>query len=289
MFEKLSGYKREITRKLYFNKFIRFLYLPFLKIPAGKTYIFVLGCYDSGTTLLNEILGHHPEISMLDTEGIYLTPHLKGPESFGWNRMYHKCLPQMEIEENKAAKIFEEIKKDWGLRHDKSKPFFIEKSVANALWIQWLDKYFDNSYFIFIVRNGYAASEGIRRRTKGKIRHFEPQKEYPIQLCAQQWNFSNDLIEEKLKNTENNYFLKYEDLAENPAKVSREILEWLPVKKKQVKLIDEFEFHGQKTGIKNMNPGSIKRLSGEDIESINSVASKHLQKYGYELLEGGNK
>lgn len=282
---KWKSYVSGIHRKLYLNPVSRGIFRPFTKTPQNKSYIFVVGCYNSGTTLLNEILGHHPEISMLDTEGVYLTPELPVPEDFGWNRMYHKCHRQMEITADDAPALFRRVKRDWGYWHDRSKPIFIEKSVANALWIHWLDRYFEGAYFINIARNGYAVSEGIRRRTRGKISHFPPANEYPIQLCAEQWVFSNRMIQEEFKPVENTYSLTYEALTANPERETARLLEWLPVKAKQMDVLASFQFHGETSPVRNMNPQSIARLSKDDIDVINGTAGEMLEHLGYDILE----
>jgi len=286
MNSRRKAYKAHFCEALYRNPIARFLYFPFLREPRDKTYIFVLGCYNSGTTLLNEILGHHPEISMLDTEGIYLTPELKEPEGFRWNRMYYNCFDQMCIGAENAERVFNRVKKDWGFWHDKSKPYFIEKSVANACWIEWLDKYFENSYFVWIVRNGYAVSEGIRRRTRGKVKQDLPNSQYPIEMCARQWVFTNNMIEEKLKPVKNKAFLKYEDLTADPEGEIRSLLRWLPIKEKGLHIIREFRFHGESSKIRDMSPESIGRLTPEEIRKINNVAAKDLEKFGYTVLRG---
>src|SRR5688572_13607291 len=63
----------------------------------SKKWVFILGCYNSGTTLLDQILSLHPEISGLKDEGVMLTDCLKRPEDFGWRRMWWKCEDQMAI------------------------------------------------------------------------------------------------------------------------------------------------------------------------------------------------
>lgn len=282
---KWRSYIRGIHRKLFLNPVTRGFFQPFSSPPKNKTYIFVVGCYNSGTTLLNEILGHHPEISMLDTEGVYLTPVLPVPEDFGWNRMFHKCHRQMEIAADEAPAVFRRVKRDWGYWHDRDKPFFIEKSVANALWIRWLDRFFEGAYFIRIARNGYAVSEGIRRRTKGKILQYAPTYEYPAQLCAQQWVYSNTLIEEELKPVKNTYSLTYEALTANPEQETARLLEWLPVKSKQMEVLSSFQFQGEASPVRNMNAESIARLSGADITAVNQVAGEMLARCGYDILE----
>jgi hypothetical protein len=281
---KWKPYFQNIKERIYLHPLARFFYLPFLKIPRDKKYIFIVGCYNSGTTLLNSIIGVHPEISMLETEGNYLTPVLKKPEQFDWIRMYHKCLPELAVAENEREQVFTQLKKDWGFWHDTSKPVLLEKSIANAIWIDELNTYFDNPYFIWIIRNGYALSEGIRRRTRGRTNSQFPKHEYPIDLCARQWCVSNQIIEEKLHSVAHKYALNYEDLTDTPEETVQKLLHWLPVKGKKMELLSSFQFHGESSPIKNMNENSIRRLSSEDIDAVNEVAVGDLKKFNYPAL-----
>ena len=42
-----------------------------------ERWIFIIGCYNSGTTILASILNRHPSIGGLRTEGAFLTDSLK--------------------------------------------------------------------------------------------------------------------------------------------------------------------------------------------------------------------
>ena len=60
---------------------------------SPKQWVFLLGCYNSGTTILRDVLGAHPEVSTMPREGVKLTDLFPTPEHQGWFRMTHRCAP----------------------------------------------------------------------------------------------------------------------------------------------------------------------------------------------------
>jgi len=267
----------------------RMLATPFLVLPKDKSYIFILGCYSSGTTLLNNLLGYHSEISGLPTEGASLTGELVTPEELGWTRMIHQCFTDLCSDLKRINP--RRLKKQWGFFHDKSKLFFLEKSISNWARIDWLAKNFDNAWFIWIIRNGYAVAEGLRRRSIESERYTAKKypNGFPIELCAQEWVVSNSTIESLSKPIKNKIMIKYEELTEDKEVTIKYILEQLPIKNKMIKINDSFEFHGKMRPIKNMNDQSIARLSEEDIDKINIVAGDYLEKWGYPVVRNPKK
>ena len=135
------------------------------KDPAPAKWIFILGCYNSGTTLLDQILAQHLQVSGLNDEGVMLTNKLPRPEDFGWRRMWVKCENEMGISGDKS-RISAEIKRHWSHFYDGRKDAFLEKSISNTPRAVFFNDYFKPAYFIHIVRNGYAVVEGIKRKAK---------------------------------------------------------------------------------------------------------------------------
>ena len=87
----------------------------------------------------------------------------------------------------------EKLKKDWMPFFDRKKKVFLEKSIVNSARMTWLQDSFANSYFIFIVRNGYAVAEGIRRHIStfgGIVAAYKLKSNfassYRIELCRGQ-------------------------------------------------------------------------------------------------------
>lgn len=280
---------QKLAIRAYQKKWIRPFFYPFQKAITGKKWVFIVGCYNSGTTLLNHIVGFHPEITSLPTEGTILTAGLTRPEDFGWPRMWHMCENAIILDEKSTKPDPDRVKKHWSFWYDKEKKIYLEKSIANSAKIKWLEKNFDSPYFVWIIRNGYCVAEGIRRRSKSIDRNdFKYQGiGYPLGMCARQWIVNNDVIEKDSKNVKHLMKIKYEDLMENFEPTIDKLFEWLPVeRKKNIKLskIADFSFHNETKPIKNMNSISLSGLSKEDIAQINTVAEKYLSKWGYEIL-----
>jgi len=284
--KSLDNFFNSALQRAYKIDFIRYILSSLVMNISKKRYVFIVGCYDSGTTLLNYILGCHDGISSLPTEGVALTNQLSIPEDFGWPRMWYKCMDRIRLKENDNKVNVSRLKKEWGFWFDKKKPIFIEKSISNSARIKWLNKNFDRPYFIWIIRNGYCVAEGIRRRVKQtKIKAFKYAEEgYPIEWCARQWIINNEIIENEIKNTKRAIKIKYEDLTDNSETTISSILQWLPVQNKHVPKFNHFKFHGKTSSIYNMNNESIARLSNKDIIKINEVAGIYLEKWGYPLL-----
>ena len=254
------------------------------KVPNHQ-WIFIIGCYNSGTTLLDQILSAHKDISGLPDEGVMLTDKLPRPEDFNWRRMWWKCEEEMVNSTVKNETSAKTIKKHWSHFYDLNKPYLVEKSISNTCRLPFINKNFQPAFFIHIVRNGYAVAEGIRR--KAEIMEQNPiygQKAYPIEYCAMQWVKSLQRVEEEKCQLSNFLEIKYEDLTDNPGKVVNEIYDSLGLEHIGDEFFSSsFKVHEKESGITNMNSRSFKRLSKKDIMEINEVAGEYLKKYNYKL------
>lgn len=252
-----------------------------------EKWVFIIGCYNSGTTLLSAVLSKHPDISTLPTEGAFIANGMATPESFGWVRMWHKCVDKIEQNNQTSDKNMKNIKSSWGFWFNKKKSVYLEKSISNAVRIEFLEKNFQPAYFIYIVRNGYAVSEGIRRKSNLKKWNVPlSMDEYPIELCAQQWVESDKYVSEKTKYVKNILHISYEELVQDVDVVLSKICNFIDIPNEPLKNIGQetLDVVGYQSKIKNMNPSSIDRLTEEDIKAINHTAGEQLKKNGYELL-----
>lgn len=247
----------------------------------GKKWIFIVGCYNSGTTLLDNILAGHPMVSGLPDEGVMLTNQLKRPEDFNWRRMWYQCIDEIN-QFNPDSKI---IKKHWSHFFDNKQPFLLEKSISNTCRIPYLAKEFSPAYFIHIVRNGYAVAEGIHRKAvpmKGN-EYYEAGK-YPIKNCALQWKRSLQEVEKVKEGLDNFIEISYENLCSDPSGTIKEILSFLDLPNFSENFFDtSFSIHEKESPIRNMNERSFQNLESEHIQKINEVISDYLEKYHYNL------
>ena len=271
--------------RLIMNRSVQRALLPFGHTLQPEKWIFVLGCYNSATTLLASILRKHPLVGGLPNEGAFLTDVLPYPELYGWPRMWSQCLDKMHIDHDfNNAQQAQRIKKQWSLWFPKDTPNLIEKSISNINRTEFLQEHFSPAYFIHIVRNGYVVSKGIQKKANYS-RWNCPYKEngYPIELCAEQWRKSDEVISQASEKLKRIIFIRYEDFTEKPLQILQSITDFLEIPPMPKKILDqEWSVHGLTSTIKNMNSAGLSRLDEEDFEKIKAVAGKVLEKYGYD-------
>lgn len=254
-------------------------------VPNPAKWVFIVGCYNSGTTILLNMLAQHPSISVLD-EGVFRTNELITPEELGWTRMWCKVQDKVRLGVTDTHVDAIAVQKDWSFFLDVRKPILVEKSIVNSARLPWLQANFPNSYFIFIVRNGYAVAEGIQRKVINR-RYSIPAEfgeTYPIELCAQQWVQTNEIVEEDSPSIERIYRLTYEELCSNPKGTLDAIWQFLEIDNKYTNFNQhqEWQIHGQKSPLRNMNQRSIKKLSKEERHKVKTIAGEMLQRYRYD-------
>lgn len=252
-----------------------------------KKWMFIVGCYNSGTTLLDQVLSKHPQISGLPDEGVMLTNQLVRPEDFGWRRMWAECETEMATSSRNLNKDPNIIKRQWSHFYDLEKAYLLEKSISNMSRLKFFQENFKPAVFIHIVRNGYAVAEGIYRKAKimdGNA--FYGQEHYPLSLCAKQWVRSLEVFQEMKGDLTNIIEVKYEDLTEDPISVVGGILRKLDLEMFPTDYFQKsFSIHEKESTITNMNQLSIDRLSRDQIKTVNDVAGEYLKKYGYNIID----
>jgi hypothetical protein len=202
-----------------------------LLVPLGRElspekWIFLVGCYNSGTTLLWGILGNHPNISVMSDEGTFMTDALPKPEDFGWTRMWCQCLDAMEAAqwEDGAAQAAR-VRRQWSIWFPRDYENLLDKSPSNVTRMTYLQEHFRPASFICIVRNGYAVAEGIRRRVI-PVRPEHPGR-YPLELCAKQWSDCDRIVRSQESSVERLLQIHYEDLVGDPEGTMRSITDFL--------------------------------------------------------------
>ncbi len=274
-------FKQKVFSRYRKSAIVSKLYSFFGKELQPKKWVFIVGCYNSGTTLLAEIFEKHPQLSVLPDEGVMLTNQLPRPEDFGWRRMWCECEAQMQKSESaQAAKI---IKKHWSHFIKKNPNIVVEKSIANATRMEFFQKHFPNSYFIYIVRDGYAVAEGIKRKAV-VMEEYQAALgiHYPIDFTAKQWQRSLEVIEDQKENIKNFLEISYEEFTTDVKETSLKITQFLEISEFDDALLQsDFEVHGNKMKVSNQNLKSFIRLTDDEWQIINGIAEKGLKKYAY--------
>jgi hypothetical protein len=253
---------------------------------SPNKWVFIIGCYNSGTTLLSRILSQHDKISSMPDEGVFYTDVLRAPEEFGWSRLWIKCLNQMnEIFSKKESQyLSDRIKKQWSYMYENADaPILLEKSISNITRLKFLDEYFKPAYFIYLVRDGYAVSEGICRKAKPyKWGNMSYPKGYNLDMCSKQWVETDAKFEEQFKGLNNVLIVKYESLTKDPVNTLESITNFIGVTQLPEELLSsDWSIHEKNEIIQNMNHKSYNNLTNDDIAIIEKQAKNVLIKYGY--------
>ena len=238
--------------------------------PTNKKWIFIVGCYNSGTTLLHNVLATHPDIGSMPQEGQALNDQFPTPKALKIPRLWILKRELFHLsEDNPPASVADKLKQQWSRHYNNiNKPILIEKSITNTARILWLNKHFQEASFIGIIRNGYTVAEGIHRRAG-----------HDFDLGARQWAISNQIMLDDLEQVPRKLIILYEDLAQNPTTTLNTISDFIGVKNTFDKAIGKFK-------IRDLNPESLSRLSPDAKQKIEKEASPLLTKLGYLLPPG---
>ncbi len=271
------------TTKLLMKPAVQRRLAPFGRIPKPKKWVFIVGCYNSGTTLLADVMGNHPDISALPVEGVRLSDVWPLPETHAWNRMWMKCIDEMRLTPGPGMKaLAQRVKRQWSFSFAR-KPLLLEKSIANTPRMPFIQAYFQPAYFIYIVRNGYAVSEGLRRGAKpmqwGRDDYGES---YPIRMCAEQWAWTDRIVSQDRPEIQHLIEISYETLTEDPRSVLDRVTGFLEIAPFSDQILEKsWRVHGVTSQIRDMNAEAIARLCPEDITEIRTAAAETLDKFGH--------
>lgn len=283
-----KGFKRAflaILSRLYQKPIIRRIIRLFIPTKEPAKWLFLVGCYNSGTSITHKILSFHPDIqaSILGREGVHYTSHLPKPDDLGWARMWIKCHDYMHIDEDDNLRA-EQVKKDWRMLWQGKESVFIEKSITNITRMKWFDHHFKDSYFIGMTRNGFCVSEGIVRRAQPTHAPaiLEHKGLYPIEWGAKQWVEANQSLLEGRTGVKNYMDFSYESFTANPIPILEEIWKFLNLTSPDMAFHDGIlKINDKMINLINMNQVSLDRLREEDKEKISQTIDPMMKELGY--------
>lgn len=249
----------------------------FNTIAGSHKWIFIIGCNNSGTSIVQRIMKQTGSVSTMNLEGQRYTKVFPRAMRRGKERVWMEYENDLTMKSEDAAKEAPRLIFDWMSHLEKpTHEYILEKTPANLLRMEWLDKVLPDCYFIGLVRDGYAVSEGIRRKSHKSI-----------ERAAIQWSQANKALDKNKTRVKKYLELRYEDLVDDPKNAFVEISEFLGVQPLEIDDAMDIDY-GLKTvssekitGLKNLNQSSINRLNDKDIEIINQHAEQMLKKYGY--------
>lgn len=260
---------------LYFKLRTRQWGYRFCKVPSPAKWVFINGCYNSGTTLLHDLLALHPAVGAMPNEGQFFTNQLMTGAKAGVRRLWAEKVELFRMKEDDVTIDVNRLKREWAyFYNDTQREILIEKTIANAARTRWLQANFQPAYFLCIFRNGYAVAEGIRRK-----------EGHSIETAIRQWVTANEILLQDMQSLQHKMILSYEMLTEQPEIVLKSITDFLGLAPLNASVFQHsFRIHKKESTIRNMNPSSLANLSADDIQVINRSAQPLLEKLGYPIL-----
>ncbi len=243
------------------------------KIAAKYQWCFIVGCNNSGTTLMQDLLEQTLPVSTMPHEGQRYTNVLQRGSRRSHERVWTEFIDDLQMSEHDSFSCAPRLLHDWMSEYRSPREtILIEKTTVNAVRMRWLQQVFPNSYFIGMVRNGYAVAEGIHR--KGNKDYVRGSKH---------WAKVNETMLEDSKYVSNFMVMKYEDLVSEPYLALEKLVKFLGFENAVLK--SEGNLASILTGIQNMNPESTNRINEDESKIIEENALNMLNYFNYTIKQ----
>ena len=238
--------------------------------------IFIVGCCNSGTTILfNTLRNQHPQLGGFNREihnfGVLPVKPGENPRLYAltpsFERLYADSGNKIEGVDGLVGRdeTLQRLKDLSGTHKDfDAGERLIFKDPRLALRVKWIRDVFPSSYIVHIVRNPFGVVEGIKRRTDG---------ESSTPSAIAQWLIANALIELDSRGMDRFVTIRYEDMIQGGATFLSNLLNFLD--------LDDFDFDMTKFS-KTANADSRARLPEWDKDLIDYMTKGARGHYGYE-------
>lgn len=248
------------------------------ELELGDWYwLFVLGLNNSGTTLVKNILRSHPRIRSLRYEGQRMTDALPHPAKLGMRLIFANYPAIFRWTEESDPRPAHRAKYDWARHYPDGPGILLQKSPPDAVRSRWLQHNFRPCRFLAIVRSPYAVCEGICRRTEANL-----------EAAAHHWRRGNAILFDDIDHLRRCVWFRYEDLCADGAGHLERFCRFLDLPEPfDETILEETTAHsieGFTSGLRNLNPKSLDRLTERDIATINEIAGPVMERVGYEPL-----
>jgi hypothetical protein len=249
------------------------------RLALGPWYwLFVLGCNNSGTTLLVEILQSHPMIRSLPKEGQRITRAIPNSAPLGIGRVFTQRMDLFRRVETDDGDAVPRLRYDWAYFADPRPGIRLEKSPPNTLRSRWLQRYFAPARFVVLVRNPYAVCEGIARR-----------RGHSIEEAAEHWRRVHEVLDDDMPHLQQCLTVRYEDFCSRTLDVLGNVQRFCGLDEPfDASLASrEFKAHnmdGTPQPLQDFNARSLQRLSAADKATITRVIGDRMVRWGYHPL-----
>lgn len=188
-----------------------------MEIPADNLLknelVFIVGLHRSGTTLIEDVLSQHADVSSLENTGVPMNEgqhvqsvypsgkHFGGPGKFGFKKKAH-------LTEDSPLCTLENRKKllaEWGKFWDFDKKVLLEKSPPHIIRTRFLQGLFPEAKFIVVTRHPLAVALATQKWSRTTI--------YSL---VKHWVKCHQVLADDLEHVPNKMWMSYENFVANP-------------------------------------------------------------------------
>ena len=223
------GLVYEVFIRLYKIKYFRNIVKHLIKYKVPKRVDFVVGCYNSGTTIIKNVIASHPDVCTAPIEGDHLTSAINLNEFDIAPRAMVVHLFDIENERLNCKinrKNFLSDLRPWVLNGK----VFLDKSISNTVRINKLRLAFPGAKFVCVTRNIDSVARGIIKRShpSGLLRHILGKRDYPISLLIRQWvMFYSYVLCDYSRKRDDILFVSYERFLSSPVDETKNIFSFM--------------------------------------------------------------
>ena len=267
---------------------------------AIRTHLFVICPNHSGSTFLRKALATSQAVWSLPGEADRVpgfarpgsSPERSAPRN---NKFWAASQVRIDRETAPGGYDWPRNRKAWyfmARARDPKASVFVTQMPRMIFQVEMLVRFFRNARFLFMVRNPYAAGEGICRTYREKYGADPPRASWQGR-GLEEWaamHLVNCLARQRC-NVEahggRGVFFSYEAMCAEPERVGREIRAMVP-ELDDLDLRRRLPVKGYDEMLTDMNARQIARLGAGQVAAFNRVFGEHrglFGHFGYELLD----
>jgi len=252
----------------------------------------IVGCARSGTSILGELVGSHPDVKY-----IFEAHSIWEMAGYGENESHR-------LTEEKATPQIVATVREWFSKQQDSAVLLVEKNPRNVLRIPFITKIFPEARIIHVVRDGRDVACSLLPGIGGEDwMHLKPPswkqfiQEIPIIRCAKVWREVLGIALNDLQKVPH-LTVKYEDLVLRNKMVAMDILRYLRLQvhenvsrlceKIQNATANSYNAQHQVVWFKDDHQSRIGRwrenLSLKEQETVQAIQKDLLVRLGYPLV-----
>ncbi len=237
-----------------------------------RKIVFIGGLHRSGTTALNNIIGHSQDVSgIIHDEGVNIQTVCKSPDEMGaaGRFAFHGEGALNEKSPLVTPENRERLLKEWGSYWDVNKAVWSEKSPPNIIRMRFLQALFPEAYFINIIRHPVPVSLATNKWTQTSGEEL-----------IDHWIKAYEIYQQDKPYIQNELFFSYEYFAKNPERILAEIEGFLAIK---INYDHSFQDKNEKYFKTWLTPNHWEGTRNSYREKLISKYENKINEFGYSL------